>query len=233
MGKKGILRRCDSGINENTNEDEFMSICHIVGAGEMGGAKIDYRAGDYLIAADGGYAEVIAQGLKPDLAVGDFDSLGRVPENENVVQHPVMKDDTDMMLAVKLGFEKGYTHFFIYGALGGRLDHTLANIQTLMYIANRGGQGWISGDCCLTAIHNGEADFKESAEGVVSVFCMSEPAKGVSIEGLLYEISDYTMLSDIALGVSNEFTGKKAKVSVKEGTLVLHFGSIEYAEIPR
>ena len=210
-----------------------MSICHIVGAGEMGGARIDYRAGDFLIAADGGYTEVIAQGLKPDLAVGDFDSLGTVPENENVVQHPVMKDDTDMMLAVKLGFEKGYRQFFIYGALGGRLDHTLANVQTLMYIANRGGQGWIIGDCCLTAIHNGEMRFNENAKGVVSVFCLNEPARGVSISGLLYPLEDHTMLSDIALGVSNEFIGKPACVSVKEGTLVLHFGKIEYADILR
>lgn len=210
-----------------------MSICHIVGAGEMGGARIDFRKGDYLIAADGGYTEVIAQGLKPDLAVGDFDSLGSVPENENVVQHPVMKDDTDMMLAVKLGFEKGFTRFFIYGALGGRLDHTLANIQTLMYIANNGGQGWIIGDCCLTAIHNGKAVFRDIAQGVVSVFCLDRPARGVSIEGLLYTLEDHTMQSDIALGVSNEFIGKPACVSVKDGTLVLHFGRIEYADIAR
>jgi len=210
-----------------------MAVCHIVGAGEMGGARIDYREGDFLIAADGGYSEVIAQGLKPDLAVGDFDSLGAVPENENVVQHPVMKDDTDMMLAVKLGFEKGFTRFFIYGALGGRLDHTLANIQTIMYIANRGGQGWIIGDCCLTAIHNGEALFNETARGVVSVFCLGSPAAGVSIKGLLYPLEDHTMLSDIALGVSNEFTGSSSCISVKNGTLVIHFGKISYADIQR
>lgn len=208
-----------------------MAVCHIVGAGEMGGARIDYREGDFLIAADGGYTEVIAQGLKPDLAVGDFDSLGTVPENENVVQHPVMKDDTDMMLAVKLGFDKGYTRFFIYGALGGRLDHTIANIQTIMYIANRGGQGWIIGDCCITAIHNGEARFNTQAEGVVSVFCLGSPAEGVTIEGLLYPLEDHTMCSDIALGVSNEFTGSRSRISVKNGTLVIHFGKIAYADI--
>ena len=207
-----------------------MRVCHIVGAGEMGGAKIDMREGDYLIAADGGYAEVVAQGLKPDLAVGDFDSLGHVPENENVVQHPVMKDDTDMMLAVKLGFEKGYDRFYIYGALGGRLDHTLANVQTLMYIARQGGQGWIIGDCCITAIHNSETRFRDSAEGYVSVFCLAEPAHGVSIEGLLYELNDYTLENSVVLGTSNEFCGKPACVSVTDGTLVIHFGSIEQAD---
>ena len=150
-----------------------------------------------------------------------------------MVQHPVMKDDTDMMLAIKLGFENGFTRFFIYGALGGRLDHTLANIQALMYIANRGGQGWIIGDACLTAIHNGEARFKASAQGIISVFCLSEPAKGVTLEGLLYPLSDYTMLSDVALGVSNEFIGQPARVAVSDGTLVVHFGSIAQADITR
>lgn len=210
-----------------------MSICHIVGAGEMGGARIDVRPGDYLIAADAGYSEVLAQGLTPDLAVGDFDSLGSVPEGVEVVQHPVMKDDTDMMLAIKLGFERGFARFFIYGALGGRLDHTLANIQALIYIANRGGQGWIIGDACLTAIHDGEARFKAAANGVISVFCLGEPAKGVTLEGLLYPLSDYTMVSDVALGVSNEFTGQSARVAVSDGTLVIHFGSIDQADIMR
>jgi len=210
-----------------------MKICHIVGAGEMGGAKIHVRPGDYLIAADGGYTEVINQGLRPDLAVGDFDSLGHVPENENVVQHPVMKDDTDMMLAVKLGFEKGYTKFFIYGALGGRLDHTLANVQTLMYIANHGGQGWLIGDCCLTAIHNSEARFNADAQGVISVFCLSGEARGVTIEGLLYPLDNHTMQSDIALGVSNEFIGKPSCISVNDGTLVIHFASISQADTGR
>ena len=210
-----------------------MNICHIVGAGEMGGAKIDVKPGDMLIAADGGYTEVLAQGLKPDLAVGDFDSLGSVPENENVVQHPVMKDDTDMMLAVKLGFERGYTHFFIYGALGGRLDHTLANIQTLMYIAENGGQGWIIGDCCLTAIKNSEARFRKEAEGVISVFCLSGEARGVTIEGLLYPLDNYTMHSHIALGVSNEFKGEPSRIAVKDGSLVIHFASVSQADIDR
>lgn len=210
-----------------------MSICHIVGAGEMGGARIDVAAGDFLIAADAGYSEVLAQGLTPDLAVGDFDSLGSVPEGVAVEKHPVMKDDTDMMLAIKLGFERGFTRFFIYGALGGRLDHTLGNIQALMYIANRGGQGWIIGDACLTAIHNGETRFKASAQGVISVFCLSNPARGVTLEGLLYPLLNYTMVSDVALGVSNEFIGQPARVAVSDGTLVIHFGSITQADIRR
>ena len=210
-----------------------MKICHIVGAGEMGGVSIKAKAGDCLIAADAGYAEVKRQGLKADLVVGDFDSLGKEPSGENVVKHPVMKDDTDTMLAVKLGFEKGFTQFYMYGMLGGRLDHTIANIQTLMYIASRGGRGYIiGGDTVICAVKDGEIRFSEDARGLISVFCMDKPARGVSISGLLYELDNYTLVPDMPLGVSNEFTGRAARVSVTDGSIVTLFPDISYVKMP-
>lgn len=210
-----------------------MKICHIVGAGEMGGVSIKAKADDYLIAADAGYAEVKRQGLKADLVVGDFDSLGKEPNGENVVKHPVMKDDTDTMLAVKLGFEKGFTQFYMYGMLGGRLDHTIANIQTLMYIASRGGRGYIiGGDTVICAVKDGEICFSEDARGLISVFCMDRPARGVSISGLMYELDNYTLVPDMPLGVSNEFTGSPARVSVTDGSIVTLFPDISYVRMP-
>ena len=208
-----------------------MKCCHIVGAGEMGGCKIAWKAGDLLIAADAGYTQVRRQGLKPDLVVGDFDSLGSVPEGEKIVRHPVMKDDTDMMLAVKLAFEAGCETFYLYGVLGGRLDHTLANLQTAMYIANRGGRPvLLGGDCCVTALHNAEIRFRPEATGVLSVFPLAGPARGVTLENLLYPLRDYTMESDVALGVSNEFIGKPAQAAVREGTLILVFPQLAFVE---
>lgn len=210
-----------------------MKICHIVGAGEMGGVSIHVKEGDYLIAADAGYAEVTRQGLKADLVVGDFDSLVCEPCGENVVKHPVMKDDTDTMLAVKLGFDRGFDRFYMYGMLGGRLDHTIANIQTLMYIASRGGRGYIlGGDTAVSAVKDGEICFTGAAKGVISVFCMDKPAHGVSIEGLLYELDNYTLTPDMPLGVSNEFTGKPARISVRDGCIVTLFPDISYVKTP-
>lgn len=208
-----------------------MKRCHIVGAGEMGDCRIAWKKGDLLIAADAGYAFVHAQGLKPDLVVGDFDSLGSVPEGEKVVRHPVMKDDTDMMLAVKLAFEAGCERFYLYGALGGRLDHTLGNLQTAMYIANRGGQPFLVGqDWCVTALHDSVMRFRPEAAGVLSVFTLAGPARGVTLENLLYPLQDYTMESDVALGVSNEFIGQAARVAVREGTLILVFPKLAFVE---
>ena len=210
-----------------------MNTCHIVAAGDMGGVKVEIKEGDFLIAADAGYGEVARQGLKADLVVGDFDSLGAEPQGENIIKHPVMKDDTDTMLAVKLGFERGYTRFYMYGMLGGaRLDHTIANIQTLAYIASQGGQGYIIGEkCCLTALKDGEVRFTKEAQGIISVFCLGAPAKGVTLEGLLYPLNDYTLVPDMPLGVSNEFTGVPARVRVQDGAIVALFRDIGYLEV--
>ena len=196
----------------------------------MGGARVAPDQGDFVIAADAGYAELIRQGVKPDLVVGDFDSLGEVPAGETVVRHPVMKDDTDMMLAVKLGLERGYRDFRLYGALGGRLDHTLANIQTLQYLAARDARGVIVGDVCLAAVKNGALRFRAAAKGTISVFCLGASARGVFLEGLLYPLADYAMTPDFPIGVSNEFTGAPSSVSVRDGCLVAVFGSPDFLE---
>jgi thiamine pyrophosphokinase len=205
-------------------------ICHIVGAGEMGGARIAVQPGDFVIAADAGYSALVEQGIAPDLVVGDFDSLGEVPAGAHVVRHPAMKDDTDMMLAVKIGLARGFLNFRIYGALGGRLDHTLANIQTLQYIAAQGARAVIVGDVCLAAVRDGALRFSAGAAGVISVFCLGAPARGVDLEGLLYPLMNYDMAPDFPIGVSNEFTGVPARVRVRAGCLIVLFGSIEFLE---
>ncbi|MCR5262595.1 MAG: thiamine diphosphokinase, partial [Clostridiales bacterium] len=79
--------------------------------------KIDVSDGDLVIAADAGYLYFNGKDIAPDLIVGDFDSLGEAPSGDNVVRHPVIKDDTDMMLAVKIGLERGYRIFMLYGGI--------------------------------------------------------------------------------------------------------------------
>lgn len=196
----------------------------------MGGARVAPTQGDFVIAADAGYAALVRQGIRPDLVVGDFDSLGEAPAGENVVRHPVQKDDTDMMLAVKLGLERGFLDFRLYGALGGRLDHTLANVQTLQYLAAHGARGFLVGDVCLTAVMNGEIRFRPEARGVISVFCLASPATGVDLEGLLYPLRNHTLTPDFPLGVSNEFTGAPSCVRVGEGCVVVVFDEMAYLD---
>lgn len=199
-----------------------MKKCVIFCAGEFEklAAPIDDAV---LIAADGGYAHTQKVGLQPDMVLGDFDSLGYVPQAGLVF--PVEKDDTDCMLAIRKGLEQGCTDFVIYGALDGpRLDHTLANLQSLLYLAARGARGTLVGlRNIVTAVNSETAVFPADMTGTVSVFCLGKIAKGVHIEGLKYEMESGELTPEYPLGVSNRFVGKESRVCVKDGCVLVLF----------
>ena len=175
------------------------------------------------IAADGGLVHLQRLGVSPDVILGDFDSLGYVPQDSKVF--PVEKDDTDAMLAVRHGLELGCTRFVLYGALEGpRLDHTVANFQTLQFLADRGAQGYLVGkDTVVTVIKNGSLTLPALDDGIVSVFCMGEDARGLTIRGLQYELENGILTAGFPLGVSNHFVGKEATVSVEAGSLLIFY----------
>ena len=177
----------------------------------------------FVIAADGGLQHTKKLGVAPDVILGDFDSLGYVPEGANVF--PVEKDDTDAMLAVRHGLAVGCREFLLYGSLDGkRLDHTVANFQTLQFLADNGGFGYLIGeDYLVTVVKDGAVTFPAGAEGILSVFCMGADAEGVTIEGAQYGLTEGTLSAGFPLGVSNHFTGKPATVTVAEGKLLLLF----------
>ncbi len=198
-----------------------MARCIIFCAGGFDGLAEPLDAEDFVIAADGGLRHTQALGVVPDLVLGDFDSLGYVPEGAE--QHPVEKDDTDAMLAARRGLEKGCDRFLFYGGLeGARLDHTVANFQTLQFLADHGAKGWLIGkNQAVTVIKNGTLQFPSQAQGTVSVFCMGHDAKGVSIEGTKYTLTNGTLTAGFPLGVSNQFTDRQAVISVKDGSLLV------------
>lgn len=198
------------------------NVCWVAGAGEFYAPAFAPLPGDYVIAADGGYEALRRLGAPIDMALGDFDSLGYVPEHRNIVRCNPVKDDTDMTLAVKEGLGRGYKRFALLGGLGGRLAHTLANLQTLMYLSRRGARGFLIGkNEIATALTDGELRFSAAHRGYLSLFCLSEPACGVTLRGLKYELTDAALESSVALGVSNEFTGRESSVAVARGTLVV------------
>ncbi|HJC40139.1 MAG TPA: thiamine diphosphokinase [Candidatus Intestinimonas pullistercoris] len=200
-----------------------LGICHVVGAGEFCPRGLTPGPGDLVIAADGGFAALEGLGLSPDLVVGDFDSLGHRPDHPHVVALPVEKDDTDMHSAIRLGWERGYRAFRLYGGTGGRIDHTLANIQSLAWLASQRGRGWLVGpDWTATVLSDGGALTLEAGrQGMVSVFCLGDRAEGVDIQGLKYGLSDGVLTADYPLGVSNSFLGGESRVSVRRGKLLV------------
>ena len=110
-----------------------------------------------------------------------------------------------------------------YGSLEGpRLDHTVANFQTLQFLADRGARGFLIGKHQLvTVVKEGTLTFPETAQGDLSVFCMGSPARGVTLKGLKYNLQDGELTPGFPLGVSNHFTGAAAEISVKEGSLLV------------
>ena len=198
------------------------ALCYIAGAGGCSGMSIERGEHDMVIAADGGYASLEAAGIVPDIAVGDFDSLGFVPAGVEVLRHPPEKDDTDMMLAICKGLELGYSRFLIYGGLGGRFDHSMANIQSLCYLSRRGARGWLWGDgTAATAVTGGRIDFPGKCRGMFSVFSLGGRAEGVCESGSEYTLDGDALDFGYPLAVSNEFTGAPVCISAERGTLAV------------
>lgn len=195
-------------------------VCYIIGAWHGEEAVICPLPGDFVIAADGGYEALRSLGVEANLVVGDFDSLGYVPEGIPTERHPVMKDDTDTLLAIRLGLERGYRNFVLIGTIGGRLDHTIANLQALLFLVEHGGRGILYGDgTVVTAVHHETVHL--TGEGIISVFCFGSPAHGVTEAGLKYGLEKATVTSSFPIGVSNEFTDLPASITVEEGTLLV------------
>ena len=198
-----------------------MGTCVIFCAAEFDGLLRPVEEEDFVIAADGGLQHTQKLGIIPDEILGDFDSLGYTPAGGRVF--PVEKDDTDAMLAVRRGLQLGYQDFLLYGSLDGpRLDHTVANFQTLQFLCDHGARGILVGkEMLVTAVKNGKITFPAGAEGTVSVFCLGPDARGVTLRGLYYPLEKATLTCGFPLGVSNHFTGEEAEISVEDGSLLV------------
>lgn len=195
-------------------------ICYIVGGGEFDASRFYPAKEDYIIAADSGLVYIEEAGYHPNLIVGDFDSLGYRPKEENMIYHPAEKDDTDLALAAEAALEKGFCKLYLFGISGGRLDHTLANLQLLTNLCEKGIEVYcFCPDCTITAITEGTISFTEDYRGYVSVFAAGEKAEEVTIQGLKYPLAHAVLTGKRALGVSNEFMGVPSSVSVGKGVL--------------
>ena len=197
-----------------------MSKCVIFCAGELDLPAVSTDPGDLIIAADGGVRHTEKLGICPHVILGDFDSLGYAPAGAQVF--PVEKDDTDAMLAVREGLNRGFREFVLYGALEGpRLDHTVANLQTLQFLADRGASGYLVGrHQTVTVVKEATLRFPAGTSGTISLFCMGADARGVTLTGLHYPLTDGILTPGFPLGVSNHFTGGVATVTVKTGSLL-------------
>ena len=197
-------------------------ICYIAGGGTDYGLSFIPKSEDLVIAADAGLRCLERYGISADYIIGDFDSLSYIPQTPNVTVLSPEKDVTDMSAAITIGIEKGYDLYYLYGGTGGRIDHTIANLQLLADLAARKKQGFLfDNGNVITAIRHTTLSFKEIPSGYVSVFSHSEQATGVYLKGFKYELENAVLKNTFPLGVSNEFTGEQSSITVKNGTLLI------------
>ena len=176
---------------------------------------------DSIIACDRGYLYARRMGVQPDLIIGDFDSAP-IPEGEiQIERFPSHKDDTDTMLAVKKALSMGSRDILIACAFGGRLDHTMANIQSGAYIAGQGGTARLFGAGTQAVIFGkGTESFPQRDHGSLSVFSLSETAI-ISIKGAEYSGEGIRLSAAFPLGVSNAWAEDTIWVTVQEGTVMV------------
>ncbi len=186
------------------------------------------RSDDYLVAADGGARHMEALGLMPDVIVGDLDSiderlLARFQEEGAAVErHPVAKDATDLELAIARAVTDGATEILLVGALGGRLDQTLANLLILAQ------QNWnvplavAEGDQLARVLRGPQQlTLTGPTGGYVSAVALSEEVTGVSYQGLEYPLANATLRLGSTRGVSNTLATSPAQISIDKGILLV------------
>ena len=207
-----------------------MKICHIAGAGDFFPGNIHtVSEGDLIIAADGGYTELLKAGIKAHYLVGDFDSLEKMPpeadisgQGPQIFRLPKEKDETDMKSAILLGYDKGFRLFHIHGGTGGRPDHTFANIQILVWLSKNAAGGLLFFEnYVMTAITSSGVEIKGSAGDYISLFAYGQMAEGITTQGLKYGLKNAPLHGDDPMGTSNELAAPAARVDLRAGTLII------------
>jgi thiamine pyrophosphokinase len=226
---------------ENNKERRFVIV-----SGQAAGAPLEpvlslpggITEDDYICCADGGYTRCAAEGICPDIVIGDFDSVSLeevCAAGVSTEVYPSAKDDTDTMLCVKNGLAKGFERFTIVGGLGGEFSHTMANIQTLSFLTDL--------ECEAEIVTTGERLFMVDGEAVrvgrepkpatpvvfcgrpgakFSVFSYAERSSGVYIQNAKYELCGAVLTQSYPIGVRNEFIDEEVvTVSVRFGRLLV------------
>jgi thiamine pyrophosphokinase len=190
--------------------------------GKSGVYKTFARSSDFVICADGGFANAKKLGIKPDLIIGDLDSkaISKTDTNKfknKIKKYPRDKDESDTELAVRYAFRNGAKEVTILGALGKRVDHSLANI----YVAGLyPGRVLIIDEWCELSVYDRSFSIKGKRGDTASILPFFSTVRKVTGIGFKYPVKNLTFMAG-SLGISNELTGKEAKVNFSKGKLLL------------
>ena len=196
--------------------------CVIVSGGEFSPIE-GFCGDDFVIACDRGYTYCEPLGLKPDLVISDFDSYsGPIASGIPLESFASEKDDTDTMLAVRYALDHGFSSLLLCCALGGRLDHLFANLQTLVFAQRHGLSSVLrSNDTEVYTLLNASLRLERREGWSLSVFAADGPCRGVCIRGAKYPLDNADMHPSFPIGVSNEWAAPEAEISVADGLLLI------------
>jgi len=180
------------------------------------------KEADCVLCADGGYLRAVSAGIEPDVLMGDFDScsIERVADLEKIV-YPVRKDDTDLILGLRYMAEHGYNEVEVLGCFGGRQDHALGNIQSILFGLTLGIRvTLLDPRNRIFPVTEGVTEIERVENSYISFLCLGSPCEGITLEGLSYPLEDATLTAEYPLGVSNEFVEDRARITIRKGTLI-------------
>jgi len=190
------------------------------------------RQADLIIAADRGMEAFADTTVKPDLLLGDMDSvsealLARMQADTQIERLPCEKDDTDGVHALDVAIARGAEQITLLGALGGRMDHALANLMLLVRANRRGVKAQVLSESVRIARVDGYALLHGAKGDTVSLLPLG-CAAGVTLRGFHYPLENHDLTSDYPLGVSNVVDQDEAGVEVASGDLLLfhHYAGI-------
>lgn len=195
---------------------------------------------DYLICSDGGANHSYNMVLVPDYVVGDFDSIDKkIFEFYNEVgvyyhhkdnkdkkvifkKFPSKKNETDTELSILLAKDLGACKIDLFGALGGRVDHQIANINILYYIKSLGiFPRIITEDETIYIVNNEQLKIENSKDSIVSIIPLKNDALGVSLYGFEYNLDNFDIKFSSPIGISNIITEDTCEIKVKDGCLLV------------
>lgn len=195
-------------------------ICTIICGAPCGKFPRELAEG-FIIAADRGLDYALEAGISPDIAVGDFDSAkSAVPSGIETVKFPPEKDYSDAELAAKIALERGFDEIKLLCSLGGRLDHTIANIQLAYSLKKRGVSAELFGGGERAYVLENETREIPAFSGYLSVFAYEKSAV-ISESGVKYPTEKVEFTNEFPLGLSNEITEKSAKITVHSGAALI------------
>ena len=207
MGEKKMRCVIISG-SPDTNVEEIKRLC---------------TSDDLIVCADSGYSFAKKAGLTPNLIIGDFDSLKEeLPQNTEVVKLNTHKDDTDTEHCVMECIRRGYKDFLLLGSIGGRTDHTFANIATLAFLSeyNYNGIARNNGEE-IRILKEGSYEMNNKKGLIFSVFPYGCESVNVTYKGAEYMLNNKTLTYNVSRGISNVFVDDEAEITINRGRAIL------------